>query len=422
MGDFTLPSLGADMEDGTLVAWRVKPGDTVKRGDVVAVVETQKGSVDVEIFVDGRVAALLVQPGTKVPVGTVLAHIEEGARQTERPPGAPSPPEVTPLPQVEGGTREATTRPAESAAQRTQPARLESSVQQATQPPVEHGANEPPPARVEVTAREAGRSRASPAARTLAGELGVSLDTLRGTGPSGAVTREDVLRAAGKAPAPRPGMRQAIAEAMARSKREIPHYYLSTHVELTHLLDWMGRFNAPRRPAERLLQLAPLLKAVALAAAAVPEMNGLYERGQFHPSEPVNLGVAISLREGGVFTPVLHGVGRKPVEVVGRELVDMVERVRRGQPRSSELSGATLTVTSLGERGVEEVFGVIYPPQVAIVGLGKVMQVPWAADGRCDVRPVMVATLAADHRVSDGHRGGQFLSVLGELLQRPEAL
>lgn len=219
-----------------------------------------------------------------------------------------------------------------------------------------------------------------------------------------------------------PGMRQAIADAMARSKREIPHYYLSTAIDLGPLVEWLRRKNEQLRPAERLLLLAPLLKAVALAAVRVPEVNGLYEHGAFHPAGRVHLGVAVSLREGGVVTPALHDVAGKEVDVIGRELADLVERARRGQLKSSELSDGTLTVTSLGERGVETVFGVIYPPQVALVGLGKVTETPRVVGGQCVARPVLVATLAADHRVSDGHRGGRFLSELDALLQHPEAL
>lgn len=367
MGDFTMPSLGADMEAGTLVEWLVKPGDTVKRGDVVAVVETQKGAIEVEIFEDGRVDALLVEPGTTVPVGTVLARIE-GAPTS---PGAPAP---RPVP----------TRPTSG--------------------------GEPP------------RARASPAARALARELGVGLESVRGTGPSGAITREDVERAAqGRAPK-RVGMRQAIAAAMSRSKREIPHYYLSTRIDLGSMLAWLGKYNEPREPGARVLPLAPLLKAVALAVANVPEMNGFYENGTFRPGSGTHLGIAVSLREGGLVVPALHDVASKPIDVIGRELSDLVERSRRGQLRSSELSDATLTVTSLGERGVEGVFGIIYPPQVAIVGFGKIAEAPCVVDGRCEARPAVAATLAADHRVSDGHRGGLFLAEIGALLQRPEAL
>lgn len=217
-------------------------------------------------------------------------------------------------------------------------------------------------------------------------------------------------------------MRRAVAAAVSRSKREIPHYYLSARMDLGRALAWLREHNAPLPPAERVLPVVLLLRATALAARKVPEMNGFFRDGAFSPSASVHLGVAISLREGGLVTPALHDVADKPVGQVMRELTDLIERTRRGQLRSSELSDGTLTVTSLGERGVEAVFGVIFPPQVAIVGFGRVQDEPRWVDGRCEGRPMVTASLAADHRVSDGHRGGLFLAEIDRLLQSPEAL
>jgi pyruvate dehydrogenase E2 component (dihydrolipoamide acetyltransferase) len=291
-----------------------------------------------------------------------------------------------------------------------------------------------------------GRARASPAARAKARELGVELSSVAGTGPDGAVTLSDVEATAGKAAAaPAParaapvaaaavpgaapaapsaavGMRQAIAAAMARSKREIPHYYLGLDVDLSRALAWLARENERRPVTERLLPVALLLKAVARAAREVPEMNGFFVDGAFRPAGSVHLGVAISLRQGGLIAPALHDVDRLDLSAVMRGLNDLVARTRRGGLRSSELSDGTLTVTSLGDMGVGEVYGVIYPPQVALVGFGRVQERPWAAGGMLGVRPVVTVTLAGDHRVSDGIRGAQFLAVVDRLLQAPEAL
>jgi pyruvate dehydrogenase E2 component (dihydrolipoamide acetyltransferase) len=209
---------------------------------------------------------------------------------------------------------------------------------------------------------------------------------------------------------------------MARSKREIPHYYLSTQVDLSRALEWLRKHNEPLKPGERILPLVLLLKAVALAARKVPEVNGFYDAGEFRPAAGVHVGVAISLREGGLVVPALHDVDEKPLDRIGSELTDLIERARRGQLRSSELADATLTVTSLGERGVEQVFGVIFPPQVALVGFGKIADSCVVVDGECLARPCTTATLAADHRVSDGHRGGLFLAEVDSLLQAVEAL
>ena len=217
-------------------------------------------------------------------------------------------------------------------------------------------------------------------------------------------------------------MRRAIAAAMARSKREIPHYYLGTRIDLSRALGWLGAENARRPVAERLLPAALLLRAVALAAREVPEMNGFFADGEFRPASAVHLGVGISLRQGGLVAPALHDADRKRVGALMRDLADLVRRARRGVLRSSELADATLSVTNLGEQGVESVYGVIYPPQVALVGLGRIVEQPWAEGGLLGVRPGVTATLSADHRVSDGHRGGLFLAAVDRLLQEPAAL
>ena len=376
-----MPSLGAEMEKGTLVEWRVKPGDAVTRGQIVAVVETDKGTIEVEIFEDGVVDSLLVEPGTKVPVGTPLAIVRGKGE-----PGA---------------------------------------------------AAAAPPAAVP----EAGRTRASPLARKRAEALGLDLGRMTGTGTGGTITVADVEAAAaagasgagGAAGAGTGGekateadrqaaMRRAIGAAMSRSKREIPHYYLATDIELSRMLAWLATHNAGVPAARRMLPAAPLLKAVALALIEVPELNGFFIDGAFRPSDVVHLGVAISLRQGGLVAPAIHDAGRRTVAELMDALRDLIARVRAGTIRSSELADPTVTVSSLGDQGVREVLGVIFPPQVALVGLGRIGERPWVVEGAVQARPVITATLSADHRVSDGHRGGRFLAALDRLLQEPEKL
>lgn len=360
-----MPMLGADMESGTLVEWKVKPGDTVKRGDIVAVVETVKGAIEVEIFEDGVVESLLVAPGSVVPVGGLLAMV----KTAEGPSVAPRPEE---------------------------------------------------------------RRRISPVARKLAEELGVDLAQVSGSGPDGAITRADVEKAAPRLPLgvsgveprarPAASMREAIAAAMSRSKREIPHYYLGTRVDVGAALAWLKERNAQKSMEERLLPAALFLKAVARAVKTAPELNGTWVEGAFRPSEAVHLGVAISLRAGGLVAPALHHADRLSLPELMKNLMDLVSRARAGKLKSSELSDPTLTVTNLGDLGVETVYPVIYPPQVAIVGLGRVVEQPWTVGGQVVSRPVLTATLAADHRVSDGHRGGLFLTAFERLLQEPASL
>jgi pyruvate dehydrogenase E2 component (dihydrolipoyllysine-residue acetyltransferase) len=402
MHEFRMPSLGADMDAGTLVEWMVKPGDRVKRGQVVAVVETQKGAIEVEIWDDGTVDRLVVPTGTKVPVGEVLALLRAAGEPAGEAP-ARQPAEAPVKPPAEA-------RPAPAAP------RVEAA------PPIAAGST--------------GRARISPSARKLAEDLGITIESVQPAEPGGVVSRADVERAAaaGKAPpaeaaGPKPGpagwhaqMRKAIAAAMSRSKREIPHYYLASDIDVTAVTDWLAAENLKRSVAERLLPVVPLMKAVALALREVPELNGFWTPEGFKPSTTVHLGMAIAMRGGGLVAPAVHDADKLGLDALMAGLRDLIARVRGGRLRSSEMSDPTITLTSLGEQGVEGVFAVIYPPQVAIVGLGKITVRPRVVDSAVVARKVLTATLAADHRVSDGHRGALFLAALGRLLNEPEKL
>lgn len=404
MFEFKMPSLGADMEAGTLVAWKKQPGDRVHRGDLIAEVETDKGIIDLESFADGVLDRVLVPIGEKVPVGAVLALIREDA------------------------------------ANRSSSEFLEVPV-----PPV----TAPSPSAIPPTVPDTSRLPMSPSARRLARELGVDPAHVAGTGPGGAITRDDIARAAAAqraqpsvvspppisavTPAGSPKtestaadrsarMRQSIAAAMSRSKREIPHYYMSTTIDFQPAMNWLAETNLQRSVTERLLYGVLLLKAVASALREVPELNSVWEAGQAVQKPSLHLGVAISLRQGGLIAPAIHDADQKTLSELMQAFRDLVNRARSGGLRSSELSDPTITVTSLGDQGVETVFGVIYPPQTAIVGFGKVCERPWSLNGGLLSRQVITATLSADHRVSDGHRGGLFLNAVARLLQTPEKL
>lgn len=387
VADFLMPSLGADMESAKVVEWLVKPGSRVRPGDVVAVVETHKGAIDVEIFLDGVIEDL-APLNEQLPVGALLAHVRGGkAAPAPTPTPAPTPvpsPPPTPTPEPSPGAR----------------------------------------------------ARVSPAARRRAAEAGLDADSLKGTGVDGAVTLADVelaMSAAAKAspatPA-RPGrsgfdpaqMRQAIAAAMGRSKREIPHYYLGTTVDFQAAQAWLEAYNGSRPPPERLLPAVLLLKATARALVQVPQLNGFYGKDGFGAGSGIHIGWAISLRGGGLVAPALHDVDRQELPALMTSLRDLVQRARTGGLRSSELTDPTITVTSLGERGADSVLGVIYPPQVAIVGFGRIVERPWVVAGNLLPRPLVTLSLAADHRVSDGHLGGRLLAAIDEALQDPANL
>jgi pyruvate dehydrogenase E2 component (dihydrolipoamide acetyltransferase) len=277
------------------------------------------------------------------------------------------------------------------------------------------------------------RVRLSPLARKRAIELGIDPASVRGTGPGGSIRREDVEQAAAAraaAPAEKPRApldrqaraRQAIGAAMARSKREIPHYYLATTIDMHRAMIWLAEENLRRPVPDRLLYGVLLIKAVALALRDVPELNAVWRGSEPVRSEAVHVGVAISLRGGGLVAPALHDTAGTSLGDLMRGFRDLVQRARSGGLRSSELSDPTITVTSLGEQGVESAFGIIFSPQVAIVGFGKIVERPWVVDGQVVARPVVTATLSADHRVSDGHRGGLFLAAVDRLLQEPGRL
>jgi pyruvate dehydrogenase E2 component (dihydrolipoamide acetyltransferase) len=187
-------------------------------------------------------------------------------------------------------------------------------------------------------------------------------------------------------------------------------------------LAWLSGENERRPVTERLLPIVLLLKAVAHAIREVPEVNGYVVDGVFRPSAAVHLGLAISLRQGGLIAPALHDVDKRSLTELMCDVNDLVARARSGGLRSSELADATLTVTSLGDLGVLAVYGVIYPPQVALVGFGKVSERPWAQNGRIEARQVVTASLSGDHRASDGIRGARFLAAVDRLLQAPEDL
>jgi pyruvate dehydrogenase E2 component (dihydrolipoamide acetyltransferase) len=216
-------------------------------------------------------------------------------------------------------------------------------------------------------------------------------------------------------------LRAAIGELMSRSKREIPHYYVGTTVDLSAALGWLGERNAQLPVTQRVLPAALLLKATARAAHEVPAMNGCWD-GELRPSTSVHLGVAVSLRGGGLVAPALHDADTLRLDELMARLRDLVERARSGRLRASEMADPTITVTNLGDLGADEVYGVIYPPQVALVGFGRIVERPWAVDGMLGVRPTVRTTLAADHRASDGHDGARFLSLIDRLLQTPEEL
>ena len=397
MGVFSMPSLGADMEAGTLVEWLVQPGDKVHRGDAVAVIETQKGAIEIEIFEEGTVYRLEAKLGEELPVGAPLAIILAE--------GETSPPDAEPERKPEAAPEHRPFAPDAPAEPTT-----------------------PPPTTVPVSM---GAPAASPAARVRARELGVDLASIKGSGPGGVIVLSDIDGTGtgaqsepklSPASSPMQEMRKAIAAAMTRSKQTIPHVYLSHTIDIQPAVDWLTARNEDRTPADRLLLGALFVRAVALAAKKVKVLNGHYSADGFHLSDTVNPGIAVALRGGGLVAPALMNAHAMTLDEMMAGMRDLVTRARAGRLRSSEMTEGTLTISALGETGSEMMLGVIFPPQVALVGLGAPQTRPWIVDGTVVPRRVVTISVSADHRVADGRQIAHFITTFETLLQLPEEL
>ncbi|MFD2518341.1 dihydrolipoamide acetyltransferase family protein [Salinimicrobium flavum] len=448
MTEFLMPSLGADMEAGTLVEWRKKPGDLLKPGDILAEVETQKGLIEIEVFEAGILEDYLIAEGDKVPVGTPMANIRPEGTAGETSEKTPEQvPGLHPIQEKE--------QPAES-----------------TVPSQTAGISEEKPSEEQLS-EEKHRIKASPLARSIAEKNGIDLSTLTGTGEGGAITKADVEKAmpvkkepvpetketlgpapvtktiekeqepeptmlrapapltetAEKAEAPTPVMktspqeniRAAVAAAMSRSNRDIPHYYLEKKIDMQAAMTWLKETNRQREISARLLPAVLFIKAVAKAIDSAPQLNAVWDNGLQLKNE-VNIGFVVSLRAGGLLVPAIRNADTKSPEEIMASLNDLITRARALKLRSSELSESTITITSLGENGADKVFGVIYPPQVAIIGFGSILNEALVHDGMLGIHPAVHVTLAGDHRATDGLTGSRFLEALNDHLQKPETL
>ena len=461
MTDFRMPVLGADMTSGTVVEYLVAPGDPVTKGQVIAVIDTEKAAIEVESPADGIWESTVVPVGQEVPVGTLLAtlttpdaaaahRLEQPAlaepRKAERSPRATAPRPAAPA-VVPADSRNATMG---------EPA--------VASPLVRHLAHTrnidlrevaPTGPRGVVTREDLDRAatphlRSSPYARKLAASLHVDLRAVSGTGPAGAIRASDITghasasaaassaatterreakHAAGAAQRAESAVhtaaarrQAAVANLMARSKREIPHFYLATTVDCGSLLDEVRKRNTGRPIASRLLPAAGLLRAVVKASIEVPQLNGHWVDGGVRPSSSVDLGIAISLRGGGLIAPAMCDCQNDSMEQMMVRLKEVVARARQGRLAGDEVTDPSITVTNLGELGVEVVYPIIYPPQLAMVGLGRISNRPWAIGDALTVRPVVTITVGVDHRAVNGHEAGMFLSAIARALAAPTEL
>jgi len=463
--EVTMPQMGADMTEGTLVRWLKQVGEKVNRGDIIAEIETDKATVELEAYDSGIMAQQTVKEGETVPVGEVIAILAaEGetvsGEVTHKPP-AETPPrraieEATPIAQAATQSEAATT---------TQVAAAEKA------PPPPPGVEEsheriPPEGNGQVqqgqpVATEA-RLRVSPVARRIAMEAGIDLTTIRGTGPDGRILRRDVeeaLRArtpgatpqgpvrerelapppaaeaapAAAAPqaAPRPAaagemrplsrMRQAIARRMLASKQQQPHYYLTLDVDMTDALAFREQLNRTTTDEQRVTINDLIVKACALALERHPKFNSEFTDEGLRIHQQINISIGVALEEG-LIAPAILNVAGKGLGRIAAETKDLIDRAKNGRLSAEEYSAGTFTITNLGNFGVETLIGIINPPQAAILGVGSVMDKPVVRDGQIVIRKMMKIALSADHRVTDGAEGAQFIKEIQALLENPVSL
>jgi pyruvate dehydrogenase E2 component (dihydrolipoamide acetyltransferase) len=400
--DITMPSLGADMTEGMLAEWLIKVGDKVQHGDVIAVLETQKGAIDMEVYDDGIISELLVKPPKTVPVGTLLGRLNDS------------------------GLAQNTLNETEQIIEYKISDDLD--VRLVDQTSVNH-------IKTVIDKKSDVIVNASPVVRKIASEQSLDLSMIKGSGFNNAVVLRDIELLI-KEPNSKQAsylkdiklakMRSAIASIMSQSNKDIPHFYMSLEVSIDNAQRWLEQTNHDMAPQAHIILIALLLKAVAITLKTYPELNGFYLNDRFEQAKDINIANVISLRTGGVVVPLIANIDQLTVFETMKALRDITIRSRSvksgGRLRNSELSGATITITNMGERGADCVFGIIHPPQVAIIGFGKVKKIAQVCGDKINIGEQLTICLSADHRVIDGILAAKFLNRLAKILQKPEQL
>jgi pyruvate dehydrogenase E2 component (dihydrolipoamide acetyltransferase) len=425
--EVTMPQMGADMTEGTLVRWLKQVGERVERGDIIAEIETDKATVELEAYDGGTLIKQVAAEGEVVPVGDVIALLgeeSEAAPDVERKPPAETPARRTIQPAA-GGTSPA-----------SQPGR----------------AREPAAVVVASGAPSNGRIRISPVAKRIANQAGVDIAMLVGSGPDGRILRKDVEAAIARPPAaavaaapavapapqapvaravpaaaapagtePLSKMRQAIARRMTLSKETQPHYYLTLDVDMTAAMQFRETLNASATDAQHVSVNDLIVKACAIALERHPRFNAEFTEAGLKMHVRVNIDIGIAL-DDGLIAPAVLDCGSKSLGRIAIESKDLVNRAKSGHLRADEYSDGTFTITNLGAYGVEALIGIINPPQAAILGVGSVMDQPVARNGEVKISKVMKVALSADHRVTDGAEGARFIKEIQGLLENPVSL
>lgn len=426
----TMPKLGFDMAEGTLVRWVKAEGETVKKGEILAEIETDKATVEVESAFGGVVYRHLVRQGDVVPVGTPIAVIAAPGEEVKDLPSAAPP---TGEEQKAAGAGVVEAQPQAAAAQ--------------------------PPVVLKETAAEVSAEeemlRASPIARRIAREHGLDLAKIQGSGPGGRIVRRDVekaIQAAEAAPPParvrEPAaekpvvlpppawapegaaqdefvaidrLRAAIGKRMVESRQQIPHFYVTHEYNLELLMQLRKEINALLPEDQKLSVNDFIVKAVALALRRYPNLNASIADGKIVRHGQINIGVAVAVK-GGLLTVVCREAERKPLRLISSEVRQMAERARQGKVRPDDIEGSTFSISNLGMFNVEHFVAIINPPEAAILAVGSAKEVPVVVNGEVKVGVRMKATLSADHRITDGAEAAEFLQALEDYLEKPMAL
>ena len=428
MPDVNMPKLSDTMEEGTIVEWKKKTGDEVKTGDVLAEVESDKATFDLEAESDG-VLSILVEQGVPAKIGAPIARIGEASA------GAPAAEKASPAPAKQ---KEAEVPP--QVAEEQQP------VEKAAPPP--HPAPQAAPtsqASGEVTAppEDGQHVKASPLAKRLAAEMGVDIAALKGSGPEGRIVKEDVLAAAGTGrpaerrrpePAPRaPGpdvevvepsrMQATIARRMSEAKSTVPEFTVTVEARVDEAVSMRRQLKESVPDADKVTMTDMLVRACALALKKFPEVNSSWVDGRFQRKRAINIGLAVAPSQGmGLLVPVVHDADAKDLIQISIESRQVIERARSGRPVEGDLSGATFSISNLGMFGVDEFVAIINPPEAAILAVGAIKDVPVVEEGRIVPGKVMRMTLSVDHRVFYGATAAQFMAEVKRLIENPVTL
>ncbi len=431
-----MPKLSDTMEEGTIVEWKKASGDEVHKGDVLAEVESDKATFDLEAEDDGKLE-ILVEKGVPAKIGAPIARIGEGGGEAKaEPKPEPKPPVEQPRkekPKAESAEPAQAAEPAGKEAPETTPEQGEQA--QAEERPAPKPARQA--TRPQPESDGQGEVRASPLARRLAEEMGVDLASVKGTGPEGRIVKEDVVAAAGserkerrraEAPPPSSGPEVEVVEAtiarrMLEAKTTVPSFYVTVEARVDEAVKLRQQMKDSVPGAEKVTMTDFLMRACALALRKFPEVNTSWVDGKFQRKRAINIGLAVPPAQGlGLLVPVVRDVDRKDLIQISIESRQVIERARAGRPGEKDMSGGTFSISNLGMYGVDEFVAIINPPEAAILAVGAIKDVAVVDDGKLVPGKVMRMTLSVDHRVFYGQTAAQFMAEVKRLIENPVTL